>query len=93
MQQYFSLADCEVMGFDLDHTLCRYHLPQSAAVSTSTARSQSQGCPLRVSPALGLWEGMRSLPASGEVRGNVPRGKEGSNLSYRADKRNRQSSV
>lgn len=26
----------------------------------------------RVSPALGLWEGMRSLPASGEVRGNVP---------------------
>lgn len=47
MQQYFSLADCEVMGFDLDHTLCRYHLPQSAAVSTSTARSQSQGCPLR----------------------------------------------
>uniref|UniRef100_A0A8C9G0V6 5'-nucleotidase domain-containing protein 1 n=1 Tax=Pavo cristatus TaxID=9049 RepID=A0A8C9G0V6_PAVCR len=32
MQQYFSLADCEVMGFDLDHTLCRYHLPQSATL-------------------------------------------------------------
>ncbi|KAJ7416805.1 hypothetical protein BTVI_34664 [Pitangus sulphuratus] len=30
MQQYFSLADCDVVGFDLDHTLCRYHLPQSA---------------------------------------------------------------
>ncbi|XP_052530503.1 5'-nucleotidase domain-containing protein 1 isoform X2 [Tympanuchus pallidicinctus] len=32
MQQYFSLADCEVMGFDLDHTLCRYHLPESATL-------------------------------------------------------------
>uniref|UniRef100_A0A8B9S082 5'-nucleotidase domain-containing protein 1 n=1 Tax=Accipiter nisus TaxID=211598 RepID=A0A8B9S082_9AVES len=30
MQQHFSLSDCDVMGFDLDHTLCRYHLPQSA---------------------------------------------------------------
>ncbi|KAK2511456.1 hypothetical protein Q9233_016983 [Columba guinea] len=30
MQGDFSLADCDVMGFDLDHTLCRYHLPQSA---------------------------------------------------------------
>ncbi|NWV66275.1 NT5D1 protein, partial [Malurus elegans] len=30
MQQHFSLADCDVVGFDLDHTLCRYHLPQSA---------------------------------------------------------------
>uniref|UniRef100_G1KMD2 5'-nucleotidase domain-containing protein 1 n=2 Tax=Anolis carolinensis TaxID=28377 RepID=G1KMD2_ANOCA len=26
----FSLADCEVIGFDLDHTLCRYHLAHSA---------------------------------------------------------------
>lgn len=33
MQGDFSLADCDVMGFDLDHTLCRYHLPQSARVS------------------------------------------------------------
>ncbi|NXL43152.1 NT5D1 protein, partial [Podilymbus podiceps] len=31
-QQHFSLADCDVMGFDLDHTLCRYHLPQSAGL-------------------------------------------------------------
>ncbi|NWY11784.1 NT5D1 protein, partial [Aphelocoma coerulescens] len=30
MQQHFCLADCDVVGFDLDHTLCRYHLPQSA---------------------------------------------------------------
>ncbi|KAM3676578.1 dermatan-sulfate epimerase isoform 3-T3 [Ammospiza maritima maritima] len=30
MQQHFSLAECDVVGFDLDHTLCRYHLPQSA---------------------------------------------------------------
>ncbi|KAM6367993.1 dermatan-sulfate epimerase isoform 3-T6 [Alca torda] len=30
MQQDFSLADCDVMGFDLDHTLCRYQLPHSA---------------------------------------------------------------
>uniref|UniRef100_A0A8D0FKQ6 5'-nucleotidase domain containing 1 n=1 Tax=Strix occidentalis caurina TaxID=311401 RepID=A0A8D0FKQ6_STROC len=31
-QQYssFSLADCDAVGFDLDHTLCRYQLPQSA---------------------------------------------------------------
>nr|XP_028579052.1 5'-nucleotidase domain-containing protein 1 isoform X1 [Podarcis muralis] len=26
----FSLAACEVIGFDLDHTLCRYHLVESA---------------------------------------------------------------
>lgn len=35
MQQHFSLADCEVVGFDLDHTLCRYHLPQSERVSAA----------------------------------------------------------
>uniref|UniRef100_A0A8D0DQP1 5'-nucleotidase domain-containing protein 1 n=1 Tax=Salvator merianae TaxID=96440 RepID=A0A8D0DQP1_SALMN len=26
----FSLADCEVIGFDLDHTLCRYNLVETA---------------------------------------------------------------
>ncbi|XP_054835018.1 5'-nucleotidase domain-containing protein 1 isoform X2 [Eublepharis macularius] len=26
----FSLADCEVFAFDLDHTLCRYHLVESS---------------------------------------------------------------
>ncbi|XP_008850417.1 5'-nucleotidase domain-containing protein 1 isoform X1 [Nannospalax galili] len=30
MAQYFSLATCDVVGFDLDHTLCRYNLPESA---------------------------------------------------------------
>ncbi|XP_025022949.1 5'-nucleotidase domain-containing protein 1-like isoform X3 [Python bivittatus] len=30
MAQFFSLADCEVIGFDLDHTLCRYNLVESA---------------------------------------------------------------
>ncbi|XP_036269242.1 5'-nucleotidase domain-containing protein 1 isoform X2 [Pipistrellus kuhlii] len=30
MAQPFSLAACDVVGFDLDHTLCRYNLPQSA---------------------------------------------------------------
>ncbi|CAO2628013.1 5'-nucleotidase domain-containing protein 1 [Lemmus lemmus] len=30
MAQPFSLAACDVVGFDLDHTLCRYNLPESA---------------------------------------------------------------
>ncbi|XP_024898193.1 5'-nucleotidase domain-containing protein 1 isoform X2 [Pteropus alecto] len=30
MAQHFSLASCDVVGFDLDHTLCRYNLPESA---------------------------------------------------------------
>ncbi|XP_036920980.1 5'-nucleotidase domain-containing protein 1 isoform X2 [Sturnira hondurensis] len=30
MAQHFSLATCDVVGFDLDHTLCRYNLPESA---------------------------------------------------------------
>ncbi|XP_043860298.1 5'-nucleotidase domain-containing protein 1 isoform X2 [Dromiciops gliroides] len=30
MTQNFSLADCDVVGFDLDHTLCRYNLPETA---------------------------------------------------------------
>ncbi|KAM4693666.1 5'-nucleotidase domain-containing protein 1 [Discoglossus pictus] len=29
MTDYFSLSDCDVIGFDLDHTLCRYRLPES----------------------------------------------------------------
>lgn len=33
MAQHFSLAACDVVGFDLDHTLCRYNLSESAAVS------------------------------------------------------------
>lgn len=33
MAQHFSLAACDVVGFDLDHTLCRYNLPESAPVS------------------------------------------------------------
>ncbi|KAF7253445.1 5'-nucleotidase domain-containing protein 1, partial [Varanus komodoensis] len=30
MSRLFSLADCEVIGLDLDHTLCRYNLVESA---------------------------------------------------------------
>uniref|UniRef100_A0A8D0GE60 5'-nucleotidase domain-containing protein 1 n=1 Tax=Sphenodon punctatus TaxID=8508 RepID=A0A8D0GE60_SPHPU len=30
MTQCFSLAECEVIGFDLDHTLCRYNLADTA---------------------------------------------------------------
>ncbi|XP_051853541.1 5'-nucleotidase domain-containing protein 1 isoform X1 [Antechinus flavipes] len=30
MTQHFSLADCDVVGFDLDHTLCHYNLLESA---------------------------------------------------------------
>ncbi|XP_026886542.2 5'-nucleotidase domain-containing protein 1 [Electrophorus electricus] len=29
MSGCFSLADCDVIGFDLDHTLCRYHLKET----------------------------------------------------------------
>lgn len=49
MAQHFSLAACDVVGFDLDHTLCRYNLPESAPVSGAgfperTARSLRGGC-------------------------------------------------
>uniref|UniRef100_A0A674NC79 5'-nucleotidase domain-containing protein 1 n=1 Tax=Takifugu rubripes TaxID=31033 RepID=A0A674NC79_TAKRU len=30
MSEYFSLSDCDVIGFDLDHTLCRYHLKETS---------------------------------------------------------------
>ncbi|KAJ4929163.1 hypothetical protein JOQ06_004782 [Pogonophryne albipinna] len=30
MTEYFSLADSDVIGFDLDHTLCRYHLKETS---------------------------------------------------------------
>lgn len=33
MSEYFSLSDCDVIGFDLDHTLCRYHLKETSRVS------------------------------------------------------------
>ncbi|XP_027704483.1 5'-nucleotidase domain-containing protein 1 [Vombatus ursinus] len=32
MTQHFSLADCDAVGFDLDHTLCRYNLQESASL-------------------------------------------------------------
>lgn len=44
MAQHFSLAACDVVGFDLDHTLCRYNLPESARVSGAgdTGRTASR---------------------------------------------------
>ncbi|KAL4649059.1 5'-nucleotidase domain-containing protein 1 [Arapaima gigas] len=30
MSEYFSLSECDVIGFDLDHTLCRYHLKETS---------------------------------------------------------------
>nr|XP_057924419.1 5'-nucleotidase domain-containing protein 1 [Doryrhamphus excisus] len=30
MSEYFRLSDCDVIGFDLDHTLCRYHLKETS---------------------------------------------------------------
>ncbi|KAA8583248.1 hypothetical protein FQN60_015794, partial [Etheostoma spectabile] len=30
MSEYFSLSDSDVIGFDLDHTLCRYHLKETS---------------------------------------------------------------
>ncbi|TNN85374.1 5'-nucleotidase domain-containing protein 1 [Liparis tanakae] len=32
MSEYFSLSDSDVIGFDLDHTLCRYHLKETSRV-------------------------------------------------------------
>lgn len=56
MAQHFSLAACDVVGFDLDHTLCRYNLPESAPVSGA-------GCPgLTVCSLHGGW-GWSFLPA------------------------------
>lgn len=55
MAQHFSLAACDVVGFDLDHTLCRYNLPESAPVSGA-------GCPERTARSLhGGW-GWNALP-------------------------------
>ena len=39
MSEYFSLSDCDVIGFDLDHTLCRYHLKETSRVSVCSAGS------------------------------------------------------
>lgn len=33
MSEYFSLSECDVIGFDLDHTLCRYNLKETSRVS------------------------------------------------------------
>uniref|UniRef100_A0A671PWB5 5'-nucleotidase domain-containing protein 1 n=1 Tax=Sinocyclocheilus anshuiensis TaxID=1608454 RepID=A0A671PWB5_9TELE len=30
MSEYFSLSECDVIGFDLDHTLCRYNLKETS---------------------------------------------------------------
>ncbi|XP_048842339.1 5'-nucleotidase domain-containing protein 1 [Brienomyrus brachyistius] len=30
MSEYFCLSECDVIGFDLDHTLCRYHLKETS---------------------------------------------------------------
>ncbi|XP_061610251.1 5'-nucleotidase domain-containing protein 1 [Phyllopteryx taeniolatus] len=30
MTDFFRLLDCDVIGFDLDHTLCRYHLKETS---------------------------------------------------------------
>lgn len=56
MAQHFSLAACDVVGFDLDHTLCRYNLAESAPVSGA-------GCPGRTACNLhGGW-GLSFLPS------------------------------
>lgn len=38
MSDYFCLSDCDVIGFDLDHTLCRYHLKETSRVSMCRGR-------------------------------------------------------
>lgn len=58
MAQHFSLASCDVVGFDLDHTLCRYNLPESAPVSGA-------GCPGRKACSFhGGWGEHRRGPAA-----------------------------
>lgn len=56
MAQHFSLAACDVVGFDLDHTLCCYNLPESARVSGAgcrgARRAASTVARARVSPRL-----------------------------------------
>ena len=37
MSDHFSLRDCDVIGFDLDHTLCRYRLKETSRVSVARA--------------------------------------------------------
>uniref|UniRef100_A0AAV2KAX0 5'-nucleotidase domain-containing protein 1 n=1 Tax=Knipowitschia caucasica TaxID=637954 RepID=A0AAV2KAX0_KNICA len=39
MGDYFCLSDCDVIGFDLDHTLCRYHLKETSRVSGLNRRT------------------------------------------------------
>lgn len=56
MAQHFSLAACDVVGFDLDHTLCRYNLPESAPVSGARG-------PGRPERSLRSCRGWSSLPA------------------------------
>lgn len=43
MAQHFSLAACDVVGFDLDHTLCRYNLHESAPVSGAGSPGRKTG--------------------------------------------------
>ena len=50
MAQHFSLAACDVVGFDLDHTLCCYNLPESARVSGAGCRAARRAASL-VAPA------------------------------------------
>lgn len=66
MAQHFSLAACDVVGFDLDHTLCRYNLPESAPVSGA-------GCSGRTACSLhGGW-GLSFLPSKASAAGACSR--------------------
>ncbi|ROL08869.1 5'-nucleotidase domain-containing protein 1 [Anabarilius grahami] len=37
MSEYFSLSECDVIGFDLDHTLCRYYLKETSRYTNTVA--------------------------------------------------------
>lgn len=50
MSEYFSLSDCDVIGFDLDHTLCRYHLKETSRVSVARVQLQARNVTRRVDP-------------------------------------------
>lgn len=66
MAQHFSLAACDVVGFDLDHTLCRYNLPESARVSGAgcrgARRAASMAAGARVSSRLPRRRRRRASP-------------------------------
>ncbi|MEQ2189929.1 hypothetical protein GOODEAATRI_030334 [Goodea atripinnis] len=75
MSEYFSLSDCDVVGFDLDHTLCRYHLKETSRVSAALlVHNWTVAVTVRPVLALGALETLSGQPAPrGRAAGDVCR--------------------